>query len=559
MLAIMEVFLQSIGPLAARSSRDHTDSNGGASMLVPLGDEGIVAAITSMSNAVPILSMLTKNTAVSVPQTQGELRNRVWDAWLTDTGKRLHIGFRKVARVLSWETALLKMIEPTKAVATTQTDPSEIEALCVGASSPLTSTSSTEPNNVMSVAVDPPSTAARQPAWALAGITQTENAFWHRHKNVAEMVIKANKTVSEFLSQLSRSCFAPTRRNRRYDFSASTMPKAAQQMADEVFAGFFRDLKWTCYKLPDGAPIPPMEFGRLQEVIAQMSVALFDDRRQPFHAMLQRFYTSGCHNAFCDLMIEKLAPALNNDYNDWLELAFLEWFRLASRLANKQNMLHTLYRQPQPLTVEFDPKKYLKLVHNDFFRAFCVLFSKLSDEKVDLKCCQTLCETAISVYKDVAHSLTPATEENPRSQNDESGDSRTPAADGEETQRDAALRQLLPEGSVSLLVDMGFPHELVVQALEETGSTEGATEWLINRNAAGLQQALERNNDVGDLEEGEFVDANLPFLLGVAGSSSGAANEDREANRKAGTSNALDVEDSIEMPIITPLKELNID
>lgn len=37
---------------------------------------------------------------------------------------------------------------------------------------------------------------------------------------------------------------------------------------------------------------------------------------------------------------------------------------------------------------------------------------------------------------------------------------------------------------------MGFPHELVVQALEETGSTEGATEWLINRNAAGLQQVV---------------------------------------------------------------------
>ncbi|RCN38154.1 UBA/TS-N domain protein, partial [Ancylostoma caninum] len=542
MLAIMEVFLQSIGPLVARTSQEFTDSNsGGASLLVPLGDEGIVAAITSMSNAVPILSMLTKNNALSVPPTQGELRNRVWDAWLTDTGKRLHIGFRKVARVLAWETALLKLIEPTKAVATTQTDPSEIEALSVGGGSPLTSSSS-EPNNVMSVAVDPPATAARQPAWALAGITQAENAFWHRHKNVAEMVIKANKTVSEFLSQLSRSCFVPTRRNRRYDFSASTMSKSAQQMADEIFAGFFRDLKWSCHKLPEGSSIPPMEyvnqklfssqdkrypflfrFGRLQEVIVQMSVALFDDRRQPFHAMLQRFYTSGCHNAFCDLMIEKLAPALNSEYNDWLELAFLEWFRLASRLANKQNMLHTMYRQPQPLTIEFDPKKYLKLVHN------------------------------------VAHSLTPVTEENQRPQSDDTGDSRAAAADGEESQRDAVLRQLLPEGSVSLLVDMGFPHELVVQALEETGSTEGATEWLINRNAAGLQQALERNNDVGDLEEGEFVDANLPFLLGVAGSSSGGANEERESSKKAGTSAALDAEDSIEMPIITPLKELNID
>lgn len=52
---------------------------------------------------------------------------------------------------------------------------------------------SSEQNNVMSVAVDPPATTARQPAWAAAGITQAENAFWHRHKNVADMVIKANK------------------------------------------------------------------------------------------------------------------------------------------------------------------------------------------------------------------------------------------------------------------------------------------------------------------------------------------------------------------------------
>ncbi|WKY07279.1 hypothetical protein Q1695_007038 [Nippostrongylus brasiliensis] len=562
MLSIMDVFLQAINPFVLRTSKGSSELSGnGASLLVPLGDEGVVTAITSMSNAVPILSMLTKNNSLNVPGAQGDLRNRVWDAWLTDTGKRLHTGFRKVSRVLAWETALLKMIEPTKAVATTQTDPSEIEALSVGSNASL-SHSSSEPNNVMSVAVDPPSTAARQPAWAMAGITQAENAFWHRHKNVADMVIKANKTVSEFLSQLSRSCFVPTRRNRRYDFSASTMTKSAQQMADEIFAGFFRDLKWTCHKVPEGEQLPPMEFGRLQEVIMQMSVALFDDRGQPFHAMLQRFYTSGCHNAFCDLMIEKLAPALANDYNDWLELAFLEWFRLASKLANKQNMLNTMYRQPQPMTVEFDPKKYLKLVHNDFFRAFCVLFSKLSDEKVDLKCYQTLCETAISVYKNVAHSLTPALEENQRASNDDVADPlRAQGAEGEESQRDAVLRQLLPEGSVSLLVDMGFPHELVVQALEETGSTEGATEWLINRNAAGMQQPLDRSNEVGDLEEGEFVDANLPYILGssMQSSASSGASEDREARQAAGTSTSLDAEDSVEMPIITPLKELNID
>ncbi|KAJ1356705.1 hypothetical protein KIN20_014444 [Parelaphostrongylus tenuis] len=560
MLSIMDVFLGAITPLVLRTTRCNDPNESGASLLVPLGEEGIVAAITSMSNAVPILSMLTKNNSISVPGNQGDLRSRVWDAWLTDTGKSLHIGFHKVSRVLAWETALLKLIEPTKAVAATQTDPSEIESLSVGTAASLNNSLS-ESTNVMSVAVDPPATAIREPPWALAGITQNENEFWHRHKNVADMVMKANKTVSEFLSQLSRSCFVPTRRNRRYDFSSSTMTKSAQQMADEIFAGFFRDIKWECHKIPVGAPTPPMEFGRLQEVIVQMSVTLFDDRRQPFHAMLQRFYTSGCHNAFCDLMIEKLAPALANNYNDWLEVVFLEWFRLASKLANKQNMIHTMYRQPQPLTIEFDPKKYLKLVHNDFFRAFCVLFSKLSDKEVDLKCCQTLCETAISVYKDVAHNLTPAADENPRAQSDELGDSvRASGADGEDSQRDAVMRQLLPEGSVSLLVDMGFPHELVVQALEETGSTEGATEWLINRNAAGLSQhPLERSNDVGEAEEGEFVDANLPFLLGVTPSSSNSGNPEGESRRTARTSALLDSDDAIEIPIITPLKELNID
>ncbi|EPB65790.1 hypothetical protein ANCCEY_15138, partial [Ancylostoma ceylanicum] len=39
----------------------------------------------------------------------------------------------------------------------------------------------------------------------------------------------------------------------------------------------------------------------------------------------------------------------------------------------------------------------------------------------------------------------------------------------------------------------------------------------------------------------------------------GGGSDERESTKKAGTSAALDAEDSIEMPIITPLKELNID
>ena len=41
--------------------------------------------------------------------------------------------------------------------------------------------------------------------------------------------------------------------------------------------------------------------------------------------------------------------------------------------------------------------------------------------------------------------------------------------------------------------------------------------------------------------------------------SGGITSEERDSGREAGTSTALDAEDSIEMLIITPLKELNMD
>lgn len=51
-------------------------------------------------------------------------------------------------------------------------------------------------------------------------------------------------------------------------------------------------------------------FGRIHNVLNQLHGVLFDDRHFPYHVMLEKFYSSGCHQAFCDLMTDRLAPAL---------------------------------------------------------------------------------------------------------------------------------------------------------------------------------------------------------------------------------------------------------
>ena len=41
-------------------------------------------------------------------QMPPELRNKLWDTWLSKSGDKLLNGLRKVARILSWESSLIK-------------------------------------------------------------------------------------------------------------------------------------------------------------------------------------------------------------------------------------------------------------------------------------------------------------------------------------------------------------------------------------------------------------------------------------------------------------------
>uniref|UniRef100_A0A1I7WI38 UBA domain-containing protein n=1 Tax=Heterorhabditis bacteriophora TaxID=37862 RepID=A0A1I7WI38_HETBA len=174
-----------------------------------------------------------------------------------------------------------------------------------------------------------------------------------------------------------------------------------------------------------------------------MSVVLFDERRQPFHAMLQRFYTSGCHQSFCELITGKLAPALCGEHNK--------------------------------------------------------------------------------------------------------------------------VQQLIPEETIRQLMDMGFDREDVMQALMECGTAQEATEWLISRAS---QQNVAHDNPLAALiRQNIFVEVGSRAELlsenaqenREAGTLSASTHEQSDGRQAAGADSPLNMEDPIEKPIITPLRELKID
>lgn len=92
--------------------------------------------------------------------------------------------------------------------------------------------------------------------------------------------------------------------------------------------------------------------------------------------MLDKFYSTGLHKAFCDVLTEKLAPALEGQISGYnpdqlskrgnsgqLDAAFGEWFRLADRLANRQKVVNTMYKMYGGAST-FDPEKYTRLVQS---------------------------------------------------------------------------------------------------------------------------------------------------------------------------------------------------
>lgn len=103
---------------------------------------------------------------------------------------------------------------------------------------------------------------------------------------------------------------------------------------------------------------------------------LFDDRKYPYHLMLQNFVLQGGQDAFFDcfkmafdMQKEQTAQSSSNEMPDGI-MEFLDsWLLLLEKMTNPQTLFDSPYLLPNKHlpSVQFDPDQYLIRTHRVSF------------------------------------------------------------------------------------------------------------------------------------------------------------------------------------------------
>ncbi|CAJ0931067.1 unnamed protein product, partial [Mesorhabditis belari] len=441
---------------------------GYAGVLPLFGQAGASESIGLITYVTSIVGSLSKTAQTSSEDT----RQKVLRAWTSPNGIELADSLNIVARVVSKELAINQIVQQsTKVTAQTQTDSGVVSVDTAAGTSAdeqvavtedLSKQDGTQPEDAVITEAAPPSI----PLWQQAGIHQTERDFWTKQKDIALLLMKSQKSLLDFPIQLTKACLKPQRNPRRYEQPQreQAMGEDAKKLADTIFKKYSNNIKAT---YDDFSPIMNA-YG--MDVIEQVSSSLFDERRQPSMPLLAIFYKSGCHRAFCQMLVSTIAPQFETVPGTSISLETLirHWMSLADRLVNRSNFNVSRNRSHVD-ALNFPPEKYYRLVLTDLFTVFNQLFAVLRGDHVDLKSHMSAAEKSITVYKEVVRNLVTLRDE---------GSSNNAAR---ATDVNAAV-ELVDHNHLAMLVEMGFERRDVVQALIESQSISEATDYLISNN-----------------------------------------------------------------------------
>lgn len=110
---------------------------------------------------------------------------------------------------------------------------------------------------------------------------------------------------------------------------------------------------------------------------------LFDDRKFPYHLMLQYFVLGGGQDAFFECFRKVFASVeLHNELPEWLTEFLDSWLMLLEKMTNPTTLTDSQHLLPLKETrggIGFDPIQYLIRVHrvsfySDFYNSFPHLF-----------------------------------------------------------------------------------------------------------------------------------------------------------------------------------------
>uniref|UniRef100_F6XN27 HECT-type E3 ubiquitin transferase n=1 Tax=Ciona intestinalis TaxID=7719 RepID=F6XN27_CIOIN len=431
---------------------------------------------------------------------QNEIRTIIVNQWGSRMGITALEGLNKLYRSLIWEsTVLLALCTPGAIPEDSEFGEKELENLLSSAEQGTSKTDSTEASVGMEMEGNEIKSAGSK--------HKMSPAFSARIKCIKPVLTVASKlgrSLAELFGLLVKLAVGKPIRQRygRHMAVAHAQNVApsrpARKLAYSLSTLLLDGLSW---RAPPNVPSSKLRTTFLICTVGFTIPMLFDEKKMPYHLMLQYFAGTGSLDALFNCFKWALSSQLDEDnsaevssqsnelpgsVDDFLEA----WLMLLERLVNPRNILNSPYvihdkpaattptDELAPIVAPFSAVKFLIKTQKAALEALQHLWCSRRLSKLSSRICDSVILILCHLIRGEQIARDKLNEE--REEREKKAKANPPTAQDNSTNN---RKNQTFQKDLQQLVDMGFAREQVLQALMHASTLEAATEWLLTHSS----------------------------------------------------------------------------
>ena len=319
---------------------------------------------------------------------------------------------------------------------------------------------------------------------------------------------RLGRALAELFALLVKLCVgSPLRQRRGQQVPPTPVPPTvpARAVATALTRLLASGLSW---EPPPTSPVPRFRLTFFICSVGFTAPMLFDEKKYPYHLMLMKFMSSGGQRAFFDTFYWSLScggtvpPENGLEHPDLPEGTgeFLDsWLLLLEKMVNPktvQDSPHTLPPKGIGNMKPFDPMKYLSKTHKLAFLAVMKIWGKkplkvygarMADSVLSILCHILKGEKLIDDKREKQRAVAEAAKPGSSTGGAAPGTSGPSSGESRDNPGGLSLGSVpepaepdVNQAHMQSLMDMGFPRDRCVEALQMTDSLEQATDYLLH-------------------------------------------------------------------------------
>uniref|UniRef100_A0A8C1W517 HECT-type E3 ubiquitin transferase n=1 Tax=Cyprinus carpio TaxID=7962 RepID=A0A8C1W517_CYPCA len=501
---------------------------GGSVLLRELANAGHVTDATLSARATPLLHALTAAHAYILMFVhtcrvgQSEIRAISVNQWGSQLGLSVLNKLSQLYCSLVWEsTVLLSLCTPNSLPPGCEFGQADMQKLVPKDDKPSSSTAATGrrtgKNTTLAVGVDPSAQGLLEGMGldgdSLAPMETDEPtgtdpktkskltpAMATRIKQIKPLLSASSRlgrALAELFGLLVKLCVGSPVRQRRshHTTSTGTAPTpAARATASSLTKLLTKGLSW---QPPPYTPTPRFRLTFFICSVGFTSPMLFDERKYPYHLMLQKFFCSGGHDALFETFNWALSMGGKVPVSEGLEHTelpdgtgeFLDaWLMLVEKMVNPSTVLDSPHSLPAKVpgatlnTPQFSALRFLIVTQKAAFSCIRNLWNRKPLKIYGGRMAESMLAILCHILRGepiIQERLSKEREGTARPDEEKDGSNSA-------TRREPQVNQ----AQLTQLMDMGFSREHAMEALLNTSTMEQATEYLLTHPPPLLSAAV---------------------------------------------------------------------